>query len=310
MKDPEAAGGDHGLAAAAAAVADEADPIPHVFAELNKIVVVGLLEQVQAFRDTYGAGEAVLDKRSGRRVERHADILRRGAGPADMFHFVAAIADADTAMGRGLDDLARPFIIQDMEGVLVRQDRLMDEDAPELRLALDEESLDEIFLDRDVLIIKLGQELLVDVLAQPHHREFEKPGHGRRQGVILIFPAGDVDKEGPTGERIQNFSGLGDVHFPGTSGPFRGKGFDGEKSDESGFLLAEKKPEDLIQDIGGRRSLRKFIDPLHKMSISRPCRMVGHPVIHIKNDRSDATHNEIIPLPPFKKGGFDAPYFI
>lgn len=219
-----------------------------------------------------------------------------------MFHFVAAITDADTPVGRGLDDLARSLIIQNMEGVLVRQDRLMDEDAPELRLALDEEGLDEIFLDRDVLIIKLGQELLVDVLAQPHHREFEKTGHGRWQDVILIFPAGDIDKEGATGERIQDFSGLGNVYFPGMSSPFRGKGFDGEKGDESGFLLAEKKPEDLIQDIGGRRPLGKFVDPLHKMSISRPCRMVGHAVIHIKNDRSDATHNKIIP-PPFKGGG-------
>jgi len=43
--------GDHGLATAAAAVADEADSFPDVFPELDQVAVPGLVEQCQSLGD-------------------------------------------------------------------------------------------------------------------------------------------------------------------------------------------------------------------------------------------------------------------
>ena len=45
VEQSESPGGDHCLAAAAAAVADEIDPIANVLAELNQVVVVSLLKE-------------------------------------------------------------------------------------------------------------------------------------------------------------------------------------------------------------------------------------------------------------------------
>jgi hypothetical protein len=59
----------------------------------------------------------------------------------------------------------------------LRQRRLVDEHAPELRLAAGEQVQDEVVLNRDVLVEELAQQLLVDVVADVHHRELEVAGH-------------------------------------------------------------------------------------------------------------------------------------
>ena len=46
VQDAKLAGGDHRLAAASAAVADEVDALAHVLAKLHQVLFVGLLEQI------------------------------------------------------------------------------------------------------------------------------------------------------------------------------------------------------------------------------------------------------------------------
>ena len=76
----EAALGDEGLAAAAAAVADEVDAALDVLAELDQAALVGQVEEGHALGRADGPRVAVLGERLGRAVEGHADLHRRVAG--------------------------------------------------------------------------------------------------------------------------------------------------------------------------------------------------------------------------------------
>jgi hypothetical protein len=260
FEDSEAAGRDHGFAAAAAAVADEADPALDVLAELDEVLIVGFLEEVQSLGGVDRTGVAVANQRSGRVVEGHADVERGPAGLADVIHLVPAITEADPAMGGRPDDLAGPLVVEDVEGVLVGKDGFLDEDSAELGFSLDEEGLDEILLDRDVLVVKLGQGFLVDVPAQPHHRELEESGHGRGQSVNLPRPAPDVEEEGPARELVQDLTGIVRFYLPGSGRPFGREGLNGKEGNQRRLSLAHQDPEDLEQEFGGRSALGKLVE--------------------------------------------------
>ncbi len=277
MEEPEAPLGDHGLAAAATAIADEADPPADVLAELDEIAAPGLVEQGQALGHVDGPGVAVPDE--GRRgvVEGHADVEGRVAGAARVLHLVPAVAEADTAVGRGLDDLAGPLVVEDVQGVLFRQDSLVDEGPPEVGLAMGEEGLDEVLLDRDVLIIELRQGLLVDVPPEAHERELEEPGHGRRQDVGRSLGALDVDEQGPGGQGIEGLAGVGLAHTPAAGGLGRRERLDGDQGHERGFLLAHEHLEDGEEEVGGGRALGKAVQTLDEGGIAGPGgEMMGH----------------------------------
>jgi len=62
LEKTELPGGDHRLAAAAAAIADETHPTPDVFAELDEVQGPGLLEQVQPLFHTDGPGITMADQ--------------------------------------------------------------------------------------------------------------------------------------------------------------------------------------------------------------------------------------------------------
>ena len=91
----KASGGDHRLAAAPAAIADEVDVSANVLTELYQVVVIGFGQKVQPFGDTDRPGMAVANQGFGRGVERHADVHRGAARPAHVRHLVATVAHAD-----------------------------------------------------------------------------------------------------------------------------------------------------------------------------------------------------------------------
>jgi hypothetical protein len=276
VEQTEAAGRDHGLAAAAAAVADEVDPPLDVLPELDEVMVVGLVEEGEPLRDVHGPGVAVADEGRGRGVEGHADVERGVAGRPDVAHLVAAVADPDAAMRSGLDDLARPLVVEDVEGVFVGEDGLVDEDPPELGLPLGEEGLDEVLLHGDVLVVELGQDLLVDVPPEPHHRELEEAGHGRRQDVVMPLAAGDIDENGPAGEGVEGFLGLGDAHLPGTGGLFHGERLEWSEGQERGLFLADEELENLEEELRGRGFLGGPVEPLDEAVVTGFRGHVGH----------------------------------
>ena len=157
VQETETAGGDHGLAAAAAAVADEVDRSAHILAELHQVLGPGFLQQVQPLGRVDAPGDAVAGEGGGRVVEGQADVLFGGAGPADVFHFVPAVTDADADMVGRLDDLRSPFVIQDMQGIFGAQGGFVDKDAAQLGFTVAEKLLDEVLLDVEILVEKLGQ---------------------------------------------------------------------------------------------------------------------------------------------------------
>ena len=161
-------------------------------------VGLGLLQQIRAFGLIHSARVAVPDERVRRTAERHADVLGRIAGASHMLRLVAAVADAHAHVLGRPDDLAGPLVVQHPQPAVggrrfridlrrcrrergaplaLRQRRLVDEHAPELRLAAGEQVQDEVVLNRDVLVEQLAQQLLVDVVADAHHRELEEAGH-------------------------------------------------------------------------------------------------------------------------------------
>jgi hypothetical protein len=57
---------------------------------------------------------------------------------------------------------------------------LVHEDASYLRFTCREQGFDEVLLDVEVLVEKLGEEFLVVVIADAHRRKLEEAGHRRR----------------------------------------------------------------------------------------------------------------------------------
>ena len=135
----EAAGGDQGLAAAAAAVADEVHALPDVLAELHEVELLRPVEEVEPLGDVHLPCVAVADEGGGGRVERHADVPRRVAGAPHVLHLVTAVAEGNPPVRRGPDHLAGALEVEDVEGVLLGEDRLLHEGAAELGLPGGEE---------------------------------------------------------------------------------------------------------------------------------------------------------------------------
>jgi hypothetical protein len=156
MEHTEPAGRYHGLATAPAAVANEIDPPAYVFAELDKVTGIGLLEKIQSLGDIHSAGKSMPDQRCRGVVEGHADVHGCLAGPAEVFHLMPAIANTHSPVRGCADDLARPLIVQDMQGIIFRERRLVDQDPPELGITLGEKLFDEVFLLVRVCIEELA----------------------------------------------------------------------------------------------------------------------------------------------------------
>ena len=122
----EAALGDEGFAAAAAAIADEIDAPLDVLAELDEAALVGRLQEPHALGDGGGARVAVFRERFRGGVEGHADVHGRVAGAAEVHHLVTAVAHAYADTRGGLDDFARPLVVEDQERVVGREHRFLD----------------------------------------------------------------------------------------------------------------------------------------------------------------------------------------
>jgi len=269
-------GCNHGLAAAAAAVADEAYLPLHVFAELDEVVLVGPLQKAHALGDRHGAHDPVADERVRSPVEGHADIHGGLAGAPHMTHLVAAVAHGDPDVRGRLDDAACPLVIQDVDSAVRRKGRLLDEGAAQLCLACHEEGLDEILLLVDVLIVQLAQGLLVDVGAQAHEREFEEARHRRRHDIDAVAVLFDVEKDPAVGQSIQDFPGLPLPHLPDRGGLARIERPDGQHRYEFRLLLREEHLEDPVEELRRRSTLGKLIDALHETLVCGLELLMGH----------------------------------
>ena len=179
----ETAGGGHGFAAAAAAMADKADALAGVVAELNEVMAVGLIEQIDRFGGVDGAGVLMADKGIGAMIEGHADFHRRRTGGAPVHGDMAAITKADADVGSGTDNRRGPFVIHDPEGERFGKGGFLHKGAAHLGFPGAEEIFDEIFLHHEVLVVKIGEQLLIDVAGYPHHRKFEKSHHRRWKAI-------------------------------------------------------------------------------------------------------------------------------
>ena len=258
---------DHRLATAAAAVADETDAALDVLAELHEILFARFLQQVEALRRVDLPRDAVAGQRLGHGVERHADVHRRVARRAEMLLLVAAVAHPDPDVLRALDHPARAFVVEDLERAVGREHTLVDERAPELGLAVQEQGANELLLDLDVLLEQLGQQPLVEIVSDPHHRELEEAGHRRGQHVRRLAVATDVEQDPPRRQRIEGGAGLGLGNLPARGGLRGEERLDRELRDEASLALAEQQPEDAVQQLRGRSALREPVDPVHQRAV-------------------------------------------
>ena len=115
VQEAEAPRREHGLAAAAAAVADEGRPLAHVLAELHEAPLLGLVQELQALGGRGLPRVAVLRERARRAAEGQADLAGRVAGAAHVLHLVPAVAQADRDRGRLPDHVARPLVVEHLQ---------------------------------------------------------------------------------------------------------------------------------------------------------------------------------------------------
>lgn len=276
VQEPESAGGQEAFAAAAAAVADEVDPMLHIFPELYQAMLLGLVQQVESFSKGDAAGGTVSDQGLGGMVERGADIERGPAGAAQVGHFVSAVAEPDRDGRGGTEDLGDPLVVEDLQGGDGGQGGLLHEHPARLRLATGHQALDEILLDIDVLVEQLAEQLLVDVGPHPHQGEFEKTGHGRGQGVDRPAVALDVEQDGAVGQLLEDSVGGGGGGVPAGGGLGGGERGEGQAGDQAGLALGEQQPEDLVQKVGRRRPLGKPVQPVDQALVGLSHSMVRH----------------------------------
>ncbi len=248
---PEAADAEQSLAAAAAAVADEGRMAPDVLAELDQVKVPSLMQQIEPLLDADGPGDTVPGQGVGDVAEGQADIQRRRAGLAQVPHLVAAVADADGPVLGRFDHFAGPLVVEDMEGLVFGQGRLVDEDPTDLRGAVHEQGLDELFLHVHVLVEELGQELLVDVAPYPHQRELEETGHRRRQGVDGHAFMLAVDEQAASRQRFQDLARLGLGRFPDAAALAAVKGLMGRAATSPASFSENRMPRILNRSSEG-----------------------------------------------------------
>ncbi len=167
----------------------------------------------------------MLDQRRSGVIKRHADFERGIAWPVKMMHLVPAVTNADGPVGRALDDLAGPFIIQYKERVFIGQCRFMDKGAAQLGFTPGKELPYELLFHVQVLIQQLTQDLLVDIMPNSHHGELEEACHGRWQDIMGLAIQFNINQDRPPGQFIEHLLGTGEVHFPGQAGLFCSEGF-------------------------------------------------------------------------------------
>ena len=262
------AGGDHGFAATAAAVADEVDAFTHIFPELYQILVISLLEQVQPFAHVHRPGVTMPGQCFSRTVEGHADIHGGITGPAHVHHFMAAIAHPHAALAGGADHFTGAFVIQHVQRILIGKHRFMDIHTPQLCFASDKQVADEFFFHIHILVEQFPQHFLVDVTAQAHHREFKEAGHGRWQGVGGLASVLGIHQDGAAGQRIQGQLRFDQTHFQDPADLDSCEGLDRQLRHQSGFPFAEQDLEDLVKRLGGRRTLWETVQPINQLGVA------------------------------------------
>ena len=148
-------------------MADEIDPLAHVFAELDQALAAGLVEQFQGFDRVRGAGETVADQGGGHAVEGHANFTRGIASLAQMAHFMATIAQTDPD-GIGLTDYSGgPLGIEDLQVRRSVQRFFSRKDAPQAGPAAQKQVGREVRVEVDIAIKQLAEQVLIDIAAHP-----------------------------------------------------------------------------------------------------------------------------------------------
>jgi len=268
MEKAEAPCRDHGVTTAAATVAEEIDLLADVGTELNQFLIIGGLEQIQALLRTDKPCMAVFDQGLCGRIKGHADLLRCIAVPAEVVHFVAAVTDADGPEGSHLDDLGRPFIIEDMQTEFRGKGRLVDEYTAQLCLSGREEGFYEVLFHVEVLKEEFAERLLVEIRPDPHERKLEKSRHGRGKDIGFLPFFLDVEEKRPVCQVIQYLLSRRPLHLPDAGGTFCREWFYGEERYQSGILFGEQDTQDSIQRVRWGRPLGKEIDPIDKGRIA------------------------------------------
>ncbi len=204
--EPEAASGDHGFTATAAAVADEIHSLAHVLTELDEAVFPGGREELEALGCLDAAGDPVAGEGCGGGAEGHADIQRRVAGPSQVRHFVAAVAQADADGRRCAHHLRGALVVQHVQGLVLGKGPFVHEYPSKLRFTSGEEVPDEGLLHVQVVVEQFGQGFLVHVAPHAHEGKLEEPRHGRRQNVGGAPALLEVQKDRAGGELLQQIS--------------------------------------------------------------------------------------------------------
>jgi len=144
----------------------------------------------------------------------------------------------------------------------------VDEGPSQLGLPAGEEVEDEVLLHVEILVEHLAQRPLIDVLADPHHRELEETGHGRRQGVRRFAVLVEVDEHGPAGQLVEHLAAFVAAKLPAAARPIDREGPNGQFRDEVGLALAEQHLENAEEQLGGRCALGVAVQPVGEPGIS------------------------------------------
>ena len=274
----EAPGGDHRLAAAAAAVADEVHALPDVLAELHEAALVRLVQQVEPLGDVDRPGVAVPDERAGGGVEGHADVLRRVAGPPHVLHLVAAVAEADAPVrggrgsprwrarsrGRGGRSPRRgPARGRRPGRAGSRRRRRAPGRSPPRRSGT----------GRRARPGPSGRRRWRTRIIE----NSKKPAMGGGSTYSRALRPLPVDEERPGGQRVQPWPAPRPrPTFQMSAASGGGEGPDGEHRDQRRLPLAEEHLQDLEEALGGRRALREPVQPLGEPVVDRSRGVVGH----------------------------------
>ena len=109
--------GPQGFAAAAAAVAHESRMLPHIFPDLDQVMLVGHLQDILRFLFGDESRVAPVFRQGAGDVVKGEARLQRSvlfARDPEVQVLVAAVADPDADVLRLLDDMRSSFIVQDM----------------------------------------------------------------------------------------------------------------------------------------------------------------------------------------------------
>ncbi len=125
----------------------------------------------------------------------------------------------------------------------------MNKGAAELSLSRGEERAYELLFDVHVLVEQLAENLLVDIATQPHHRELEEAGHGRREHVAGLATMLHIDQDRPAGELVEDVAGLQQIELENLACSGCSERLDRQLCNDGGLPLAEEDCEYLIQRV-------------------------------------------------------------